>query len=123
MALAVDGDPSTAWTTDHYRGKATFGGLKDGVGLLIDLGRPLPIREARLALTSAGTSFDLRAGDSAPTEPSSLALVTSARSAPASYTWHGDHAVTARYWLVWITKLPPDGATFRAGIAEVALLR
>ena len=38
VPLAFDGDPSTAWSTLEYRGSPDFGNLKDGVGLLLDLG-------------------------------------------------------------------------------------
>ena len=38
VPLAYDGDPSTAWSTLEYRGSPNFGNLKDGVGLLLDLG-------------------------------------------------------------------------------------
>ena len=35
VALAFDGDASTAWSTLEYRGSPAFGNLKDGVGLLL----------------------------------------------------------------------------------------
>ena len=38
VPLAFDGDPATAWSTLEYRGSPAFGNLKDGVGLLLDLG-------------------------------------------------------------------------------------
>ena len=38
-ALAVDGDRSTAWTTKTYFDQFGPAGLKDGVGLVLDLGR------------------------------------------------------------------------------------
>src|SRR5207342_3283873 len=39
VALAVDGDPATSWGTLTYRGNPKLGGLKSGVGLIIDLGK------------------------------------------------------------------------------------
>ncbi len=35
---AIDGKQATAWTTLTYRGRPTLGGLKPGVGLVVDLG-------------------------------------------------------------------------------------
>ena len=36
---AIDGDPGTSWTTLTYRGNPALGGLKPGVGLMLDLGK------------------------------------------------------------------------------------
>src|SRR5262249_30227676 len=38
-ALMVDGDPNTGWHPDKYRNKPNFGGLKPGMGVLIDFGK------------------------------------------------------------------------------------
>ena len=38
MQNATDGRPSTSWETERYH-SATFGNLKDGVGLVVDAGR------------------------------------------------------------------------------------
>jgi hypothetical protein len=62
VANAHDGDPSTAWETERYD-SAGFGGLKDGVGLLLDLGAPTAVRRVEVALTRAGVSAELRAAD------------------------------------------------------------
>ncbi|HEX3706484.1 MAG TPA: hypothetical protein VHV76_07610 [Mycobacteriales bacterium] len=123
VGLAVDDDPSTVWTTDSYHGSARFGGLKNGVGLLIDLGRPRRVKAARLLLSAAGASFELRAGGQRPGQPSDLPVVATSTDSKASVTLPLPTAVTARYWLVWITSLPRTApGNFALGIAEVALL-
>ncbi|HVV77602.1 MAG TPA: hypothetical protein VHC43_16400 [Mycobacteriales bacterium] len=123
VGLAVDDDPSTAWTTDVYRGSPRFGGLKDGVGLLIDLGRAKTVDTARLLLSAPGADIELRAGSTPPAKADDLPLVASRNASPASVTLQLDHSVHARYWLVWITSLPKTGANqYSLGIAEFSLL-
>ncbi|MCP5029551.1 MAG: serine/threonine protein kinase [Actinomycetia bacterium] len=39
-AHAIDGDSATAWNTETYRGRPELGGLKAGVGLVIQLAEP-----------------------------------------------------------------------------------
>ena len=50
VSLAIDGNPDSAWATDHYA-SATFGNLKAGVGLFLDLGSVQTVD--RLTLNSA----------------------------------------------------------------------
>ena len=121
-SLAVDRDPTTAWTTDTYRGDPHLGGLKPGVGLLLDLGRPRQVQVADLVLSAAGSDVEIHAGDQPPTQADDLPTVAQRSDARASVRLTLSHPVTARYWLVWFTKLPPDGGGFRVGVAEVALL-
>jgi hypothetical protein len=123
VGLAVDDDPSTSWTTDDYHGSPRFGGLKDGVGLLIDLGRAKRVTAARVLLSLPGGSFQLRAGDERPGQASDLPVVTTSTDSPASVTLQLSSAVTARYWLVWITSLPRSSpGRYSLGISEIALL-
>jgi hypothetical protein len=63
VGLAVDDDPSTLWSTDLYRGRPDFGGLKRGVGLLLDLGHPKRVSTAELLLSAPGANLQLRAGN------------------------------------------------------------
>jgi hypothetical protein len=120
--FAVDHDPSTTWTTDLYQHSSHFGGLKSGVGLLIDLGRPLQVRRADLVLSAAGADVELRAGDTLPTAATDLALAATAAPAPAHEVFSLAPAVTARYWLIWFTNLPRTRGGYRIGVTDVALL-
>ena len=55
--LAIDGNPATAWHTEWYA-SASFGGLKPGTGLLLDMGRTVTISTVRVLLGShAGRRF------------------------------------------------------------------
>lgn len=120
--LAVDRDSSTSWTTSTYRGSAHFGGLKDGVGLLLDLGAPKRVSLAELSLSTPGCDVELRAGDTPPRQASDLTLAATTSSAPAQVRWALHTPVTARYWLVWFTGLTHVPGGYGAGVAEIALL-
>jgi hypothetical protein len=124
VGLAVDGDPSTAWSTGVYHGSPAFGGLKSGVGLLLDLGRPRSVRTARLLLSNPGADIELRAGDRRPTQATDLPVVASRSDSPATLTLPIASKVTARYWLVWITSLPRVATnSYSLSIDEVGLFQ
>jgi hypothetical protein len=129
VPLAHDGDASTAWETGLYARRADFGGLKQGVGLLFDLGRPQRVSSVTLLLTKPGANLELRAADAPGRDASGYSTVATAKNAGAhpaagqpsdsvQLTPTGG-ALTARYWLVWLTRLPRDGSGFRVGIDEV----
>ncbi|HTW19619.1 MAG TPA: hypothetical protein VME70_05305 [Mycobacteriales bacterium] len=122
VGLAVDDDPSTQWSTDTYFGRPNFGGLKQGVGLLLDLRHPTTVSVAQLLLSAAGSDFQIRAGSVRPRQASDLPVVASENDSPASIRLTLARPVRARYWLLWITSLPKAGDGYRLGVAEIALL-
>jgi hypothetical protein len=122
VGLAVDDDPSTQWMTDIYYGSPEFGGLKHGVGLLLDLGRPTTVDVADLLLSAPGASVQIRAGSVVPHAADDLPLVASRVDSSASPHLTLTRPVRARYWLVWFTSLPKAGNGYRLGVAEIALL-
>ncbi len=119
VANAYDGDTGTAWRTDSYR-TATFGGLKQGVGLLVDLGTSQTLR--RVDVDALGsTRFELRAGDRLGDGAGSLAVVASGQGAQVALTPRA--GAKGRYWLLWVTGLPREGGGYRAGVQELRFLR
>ena len=60
---ATDGHPSTSWETERY-GSLTFGNLKDGVGLVLDAGRPVKLRALTVVSDTPGFIADVKAGAS-----------------------------------------------------------
>jgi hypothetical protein len=121
-SLAVDRDPTTSWETALYRDSAEFGGLKSGVGLLIDLGRPRRVQLAELSLTAPGADVELHAGDVAPHQIGDLPVVARRVDAGRQDRLSPSGSVTARYWVLWLTNLPRDTGGYRVGVAELALL-
>lgn len=118
--LAIDGKPPTAWTTVRYR-QADLSG-KPGVGLLLDLGAPRPVRAVELRLVGNGTDLSLRATDDpskAPEDFRSLAEVTGASN---TLTLRVPKPVTTRYLLIWLTTVPSNNGTYQGGVAEARVL-
>jgi serine/threonine protein kinase len=122
VGLAVDDDPSTQWTTDTYIGNPVFGGLKHGVGLLLDLRQPTTVDVAQLLLSAPGADIEIRAGSVRPVQASDLPVVASRDDSPASVRLTLATPIRARYWLLWITSLPKAGGGYRLGVSEIALL-
>ena len=119
---AYDGAGSTAWPTDLYRTER-FGGLKPGVGLLLDLRRPTTLSEVAVDLSAPGARLEVRAGDALGRDETSLPVVATDDGRRGVVRFAVPAGTRARYWLVWITQLPPDAGAFRAGIDELRLLR
>ncbi|MDQ6649798.1 MAG: protein kinase family protein [Actinomycetota bacterium] len=119
VPLAVDADPSTAWETDTYRFRPDFGGLKSGVGLVADLGRPTSLSSVQVLLTQPGATVELRAADVAGSGAEDYRVVASADNAPAALTLKPAAPTTARYWLIWIRRLPSSDRGYREGIASL----
>jgi hypothetical protein len=119
---AIDRRPDTSWTTEGYN-SASFGQLKDGVGLVLDLGSARRARQLDLSLTTAGADFTLYAAVADDVIPPSIengwqevgSEQDAARDVEVDLS--GD---AHRYYLVWFTSLPSDGARFRAGIREAS---
>ena len=120
--FAVDHDATTTWTTDNYKHSSHFGGLKSGVGLLIDLGRRAAVTRADIVLSAAGSDMELRAGDVRPNQAGDLPVVETAAPASAHQVWDIKPTVTARYWLIWFTNLPHVGSGYRIGVTDIALM-
>ena len=119
--LVVDGDPSTTWRTSTYRQDFGPGGLKDGVGLVLDLGETRDVAEVALRLVGAPTDLELYVVDEAPTGvPAEEGLSPVATvSAAAEEEVALDEPASGRYLVVWITSLPQVSDGFRAEVAEV----
>ena len=115
---AVDGDPATTWRTESYSTR-DFGRLKDGVGLVIDLGTDTAV--GRVAVTSPTTGWSLElhvAGtDGAQLDRWGPAVASTDRVVDGGATLDADGA-RGRYLLLWITDLG-DGPDHRVEISEV----
>ncbi|SDR93829.1 protein kinase family protein [Actinopolymorpha singaporensis] len=127
VAKAYDGDQSTMWTTMGYRNNPQLGGLKPGVGVWFDLGKPVDVGRVELSLRSGGTDVQLRAApegaSSAPTTIDDWQQIAKQDGAGGEVTLRPDKPVRTRFLLVWLTKLPPDGSDYRGGIAEIVVRR
>ena len=126
VRLAVDGDLATGWRTSTYLGAPELGGLKDGVGLVLDLGGPREVDSLRVRLDGVPTDFSIYASSSTTTRvPSTLRglrLVAVLNDAGTDATVSLESGVLTRYVVVWLRSLPEvEDDQFRGEIREVVI--
>ncbi|OJF09617.1 protein kinase family protein [Couchioplanes caeruleus] len=63
--FTVDEDKETGWETQRFR-SSDFGNLKDGMGVLINLGSPRHVSEIRVEASAPGVAMDIRTGPNDP---------------------------------------------------------
>ncbi|HET7174064.1 MAG TPA: protein kinase family protein [Nocardioidaceae bacterium] len=124
--LAIDNSTASAWPTSTYRGNPKLGGLKSGVGLVVDLGRPVDVRAVTVRLQGRPTSLQLRAAPPEATAPpmssaSDYVLVASRADAGTTVDFSLDQPVRTRFLLVWLTSLPPVHGGYRGAIADITV--
>lgn len=112
---AIDGDDSTAWTTQTYSASLELQ-RKPGVGLLFDLGDEVEVEAVSIG-GSPGMDVQLRAADETGDDETAFEQVASRTGTPQSYELAFE-PTSGRYWLVWITTLSGEGGG-KASIYEV----
>jgi hypothetical protein len=133
--LAIDGDPTTAWTTVTYASR-NLGGLKDGVGLQLDLGGQQSVGGIELQLVGRGSDVQVWAARSAtdprggppetpdPADPlAGYKRLAGVRGASDLITWRFAPAVSTDRVVIWLKALPPSTDGYQGGVAEATLFR
>jgi serine/threonine-protein kinase len=127
LDFAIDGDPSeTGWVTEQYDSE-DFGGLKDGVGLILDAGKPVLASDVAIRSAQAGWDLEVYSADSGP--PTALddwgAPIGSQTDMPEKAAVQVKPPAEAQYYLLWITSLAEstdDTSRFRVEITDVQLI-
>jgi eukaryotic-like serine/threonine-protein kinase len=118
---AIDGDPKTAWPTSTYTQSATLTeDGKDGVGIVVDAGKPVSARSIEITSATRGWDATVYASSSAgqpqSAPPSGWTPVSSKLTdMPTETTIQLNDTSSARWYLVWITKLSPEQTTSPVG--------
>lgn len=126
----VDGDPNTTWSTEHYV-EGTLAN-KPGIGLYLDAAPGVRARAIELQTPTPGFTAAIYAsndfqhlpyGDTTPLTQRGWTQLAPARTIEADTTVSLSNPTGAayRYYLVWITQLPPSSET--AEISEITLFR
>jgi len=120
IAARVLTDPAMGWVSQWYA-TPSFGDLKQGTGLLLDLGRTVTVTTVTLTLGSPpGTSLELRLG--AAPDLTALPVVATATASRDQLSLPLASPARARYVLLWFTRLPPDNAgTYQLFVHQVAI--
>jgi hypothetical protein len=117
----LDGDPATSWSTSTYEQNFGPGGLKTGVGLVIDLGTTKAVRRVLVTTEGGQTSLAAYVTSEPPTGVQGLTPVGTA-SGDGELTIDLTEPVSGRYVTVWLTLLPQVSDGFRGTITEVQVL-
>ncbi|NLV55944.1 MAG: serine/threonine protein kinase [Acidimicrobiales bacterium] len=114
--LAVDGDPSTAWSTERYN-DPDITVLKPGVGLVLDLGGSRRVERVAVTTDDEGWSAQVfvvagTPGDDFPADVDAVASVRE-HDGPARFAVDGAEGDRV---VLWITRTGVDGTL---AVAEV----
>jgi serine/threonine protein kinase len=106
---ATDKNSSTYWETESYH--STFAAIgKKGVGLVLDAGKSVRLHRLGLATQTPGFIAVIRGGDS---EGGPFDDYLSASQTAQGDTQFALHGGKHRYYLIWITSLPPHAGSVR----------
>jgi tRNA A-37 threonylcarbamoyl transferase component Bud32 len=130
VANVIDAEPDTVWSTEHYVNDTL--GRKPGTGIYLDAAPGLRARALEVQTPTPGftagvyaaSAFDANLPYEAPeslvqrgwvelTPPHAIGAQSTIRFAT--------HGVVFRYYLLWITRLPPASET--AAISQLTLFR
>src|SRR3954454_9607919 len=116
---AIDDDPNSFWSTETYRS----GLAKKGVGLYVDASPGVAARMLVIRTPTTGWNGEVYAATSGPSQElddswKKLGTITGAQ--PKTSVKLATGAQKYRFYLVWITELPPDSPNVK--ISDLALL-
>jgi eukaryotic-like serine/threonine-protein kinase len=116
--LAIDADPATEWCTEQYRGSPAFGGLKDGVGLLLRLTAPAIPSELVISSSTPGARMQLLG----PLEGDQREVFADFATGAGPQTVPLSASTPSQSYLLWVTSLVDDGAgAYHACVGQVEL--
>ena len=118
----IDGIASTTWSTSRYRGSPLFGGLKDGLGLVVELQDTATLDRLIVDGPSDGWSAQVYIAD----EPAATLAGWGTPVAEATDLAPGTNAfdlsgASGRFVLLWITELAPSGDRFNVQLTGLAV--
>ena len=128
VAKAIDGDPATYWETLRYKNRPNLGGLKPGVGVVLDLGEKRTVTAVELMLSADNpedpTSVEIRVPEGSKPSTRTEAdwtVVGANDAAKGTVTIELDTPTETPYLLVYFTKLPPTENGYKARLHEVTV--
>jgi serine/threonine-protein kinase len=111
LGFLVDGDPATTWSTEQY-GNRQFGGLKSGVGFVLNLNGPRALHQLDVTSGTRGWSASVYVADGVnPSAPpggwGEPAATRTGTDGDATFDLGGRRGSVV---LVWITELGEGNA-------------
>ena len=114
-----DGNPGTDWTTEKYQG-GQFPSTKPGVGVYVKAYKQATAAVAKIVTPDTNMSVEIYGAGTVPTTLNGWQKLGTASGDVNGKTIKLTPVANLRYFMIWITKLPPDG---QAHISEFDLRR
>ena len=118
-AAVLDGDPTTTWSTVRYETRE-FGGLKPGVGLILELGQRAPVRRIRISSPTSGWDVAVHVAPQAERTLGAWGEAAAERTGVGGDVEVDLDDAEGGAVLIWITRL---GEANRVEISEVVVER
>jgi putative peptidoglycan lipid II flippase len=119
---AIDGDPSTSWSTELYSDAVPFPTYKKGEGLMLQLPKPTVVGQLNIDISSTGTNVEIR---SSPTPTPSQLNDTTVLATTTLKQGHNTIPVKSgaptSNLLVWISTLGSTNGKSQASISEISV--
>lgn len=118
----LDEDPATIWYSETYANRA-MGGLKDGVGVVIELKKPYELQKVIIETVNTGWSGEVYVSDSPETGLASWGTSVGSISASQGNATVDLSEITGGAVLIWFTDLgdkPPPGIRMEISEIEVS---
>lgn len=109
----IDGKEDTDWHTGWYK-EPNFGGIKPGMGVLIDLGKPTDVVNLKADFGYPGATATVEIGDTDPgaTSAGDQEIVNTYQAVGQAQQVHATQVFPigkkTQYVLLWVTVLPPS---------------
>ncbi|MCP2340548.1 protein kinase family protein [Actinomadura rupiterrae] len=114
----MKGGHGRPWQSAGYHGD-NFGNLKNGLGVVFDMGRKVKVDSVRVNTAGVGNApIELRVGDAK--DLGALHVVGKGTSQGATFPIKAEKAASGQYVCIWFTTPVPD--RFKAKLSEVTIL-
>jgi hypothetical protein len=117
----VDGRPATTWQTLTYNENFGPGGLKTGVGVVLDLGAVHHVSSVDLTTVGSPTKVSIFLSRTSPSSLQGLAPAGGTTVNGTTGSVSLPPGSSGRYVVVWLTSLPAVPGGFRGEIAEAVV--
>jgi hypothetical protein len=112
------------WKTETYK-SATFGNLKEGLGLVFDLGSPQQITSVNFNAVSGPLTVQLRSTDQQPVDQNPVgqsigSAVGGSVQASGETKLDASKGGKHQYWMIWVTNLGPTNQAVISGLSVSA---
>jgi hypothetical protein len=117
VGAVADGNPSTSWSTERYKGQ-DFARLKKGVGVVLQLGSAAKLSALSVSAPSSGWSAQVYVADAPKATLAEWGQAVTSQDGISGSTAFDLSGKEGAAVLLWITRLGDDN---RVEIAEVAV--